>query len=109
MGGQMGEKKQKKFMQGKMGKKEKEEKRRKTQRKRIHAQDGLHLDKLRIIILDTKPDLKFLILNQNYNSSRKVFQNAPNGIRACLNFKNSPKGGCPRTLWVICRMPNKKC
>ena len=27
--------------------------------------------------------------NQNYNSSRKVFQNAPNGIRACLEVNIS--------------------
>ena len=28
-----------------------------------------------------------LTLNQNCNSSRKVFQNAPNGIRACPDFQ----------------------
>ena len=44
----------------------------KTLKKKIHAQDELHFD----------------ILNQNYNSSRKVFQNAPNGIRPCLDFQN---------------------
>ena len=33
---------------------------------------------------------RILILDQNYNSSRKVFQNTPNGIRACLDFKNFP-------------------
>ena len=31
------------------------------------------------------------ILNQNYNASQKVFQNAPNGIRACLDFENFPR------------------
>ena len=35
-------------------------------------------------------------LNQNYNSSRKVFQNAPNGIRACLYFQNFPGEGWSR-------------
>ena len=61
---------------------------------------------------------RILILNQNYNSSRKVFQNAPNGIRACLDFQNFPGVGFPRTLhlkWppdhfntpgVISRTPN---
>ena len=38
-----------------------------------------------------------LTLNQNCNSSRKVFQNAPNGIRACPDFQNFPGRGCPRT------------
>ena len=38
-----------------------------------------------------------LTLNQNCNFSRKVFQNAPNGIKACPDFQNFPGGGCPRT------------
>ena len=33
---------------------------------------------------------RILIKNQNYNSSREVFQNVPNGIRACLHFQNFP-------------------
>ena len=36
-----------------------------------------------------------LILNQNYNSPRKVFQNAPDGIRACLDFQNFPREDVP--------------
>ena len=31
---------------------------------------------------------RILILNQNYNSSQLVFQNAPNGIKACLDRFN---------------------
>ena len=38
---------------------------------------------------------RILILNQNYNSSRIVFQNAPNGIRACLDFQNFPGEDSP--------------
>ena len=61
---------------------------------------------------------RILILNQIYNSSRRVFQNAPNGMRACLDFQNFPWGEFPRTpqrKWasrhfitagVICRRPN---
>ena len=33
---------------------------------------------------------KILILNQNYSVSQKVFQNAPNCIRACLDFQHFP-------------------
>ena len=36
-----------------------------------------------------------LKLNQNYNSSRKVFRSAPNGIRACLDFKIFPGEDAP--------------
>ena len=36
---------------------------------------------------------RILILNQNYNSSRRVFQNAPNGIRACPEKKFMHKMG----------------
>ena len=61
---------------------------------------------------------RILILSQNYNSSRRVFQNVPNRIRACLDFQNFPGGQFPRTpqrKWasknsntagVICRTPN---
>ena len=67
---------------------------------------------------------RILILSQNYNSSRRVFQNAPNRIRACLDFldfQNFPGGQFPRTpqrKWasqhfntaaVICRTPNAQC
>ena len=63
---------------------------------------------------------RILILSQNYNSSRRVFQNAPNCIRACLDFQNFPGGRFPRTpqrKWasqhfntagVICRTHNAK-
>ena len=65
-------------MQGKMSEKKscKEEKR--NEKKSMHKMSHV------------------LILNQSYNSSRRVFQNAPNGIRACLDFQNFPGGGCPR-------------
>ena len=64
---------------------------------------------------------RILILNQNYNSSRRVFQNAPNGIRACLDFQNFHGGGFPgphnrngplahfNTAGLICRTPNAEC
>ena len=61
---------------------------------------------------------RILILNQNYYSSRKVFQNAPNGIRACLDFQNFPREDSPNgngppahfnTAGEIYRMPNEEC
>ena len=83
-GGGGGEKKQKmQFIRGK------------TQRKKIMQKMGI------------------LILNQNYNSCRKVFQNAPNGIIACIGFENFHGKGCPRTpahfnkAGVDCRTENK--
>ena len=35
---------------------------------------------------------RILILNKNYDSSRKVFQNEPNGIRASIVPGHSPPG-----------------
>ena len=79
MGGWRGwGKKQKKIMQGKMS--EKKFMHGITQRKKFMHKMG-----------------RILILNQNYNSSRRVFQNAPNRIRACLDFQNFPGLGFPRT------------
>ena len=64
---------------------------------------------------------RILILSQNYNYSRRVFQNVPNRIRACLNFQNFPGGQFPltpqrkwasqqfNTAGVICRTPNAQC
>ena len=58
---------------------------------------------------------RIFILNEKYNSSRKLFQNAPNGIRACLDFQNFSGEGPPyengppaqfNTAGVICRTPN---
>ena len=38
---------------------------------------------------------RILILNQNYNSPRRVFQKEPNRIRACVDFQNFPGGQFP--------------
>ena len=39
---------------------------------------------------------RILIVDKNYSSSRKVFQNAPIGIRACQDFQNFPAEEFPR-------------
>ena len=75
MGGGGGGGGQQKFMQGKKS----EKKARKNPKKKFMHKMG-----------------RILILNQNYNSPRRVFQNAPNGIRACLDFQNFSGEGCPR-------------